>query len=143
MKRQAGFTLIEIMIAIVIVAILAGISYPIYLHYVEGSRRSSAITALQRAAAAEEKHYAADNVYATSLTTLGYNSNSVDIPSTSEHWYNLSAKKDPNGSDYMLMATPAGPQAKDACGTFILTATGARTVSNSTGKTAEECWGSG
>ena len=143
MRKQAGFTLMEIMVAIIIVAILAGIAYPIYTHYVENSRRASAVTALQRAAAAEEKHYAAYNMYATSLTTLGYDSNSVDIPSTSEHWYTLSAMKDPNGSDYLLEATPAGPQANDVCGTFILKATGARIVSNTTGKTAEQCWGGG
>lgn len=141
MKRQAGFTLIEIMIAVVIVAILAGIAYPIYLHYVENSRRSSAITALQRAAAAEEKYYATNNAYATDLTAIGYQSNSVAIPSSTEHWYNLSAAGDKSG--YKLTAKPVGPQAKDACGTFLLTATGARTVSNSTGKTAEQCWGSG
>ncbi len=142
MKRQAGFTLIEIMMAIVIVAILAGIAVPIYFHYVEGSRRSSAITALQRAAAAEEKHYATYNSYATSLTTLGYQTNSVAIPSGSQHWYTLSAQTDPSGSDYELKATPAGSQAGDACGTYILTATGSRKLSGNT-KTVEQCWGGG
>jgi len=142
MKKQVGFTLVEIMITIVIVAILAGIAYPIYFHYVKESRRSSAITALQRAAAAEEKHYAAYNQYATSLTALGYQTNNVNIPSSSEHWYTLSASSDPN-SPYKLTAVPAGSQVGDACGTYILTGTGARSVSNSTGKTEEQCWGGG
>lgn len=142
MKRQAGFTLVEIMIAIVIVAILAGIGYPIYLHYVENSRRSSAITALQRAAAAEEKYYATQNTYAASLTSLNYNSNTVAIPSSSEHWYTLSVKLDSQGN-FILTAAPTGPQANDVCGTFQLTATGARTVNNTTGKSSTKCWGSG
>jgi len=143
MRKQAGFTLMEIMITIVIVAVLAGIAYPIYLHYVKGARRSSAITALQRAAAAEEKHYATYNRYATSLTALGYLSNSVDIPSSSEHWYTLSAGPDPSGnSAYELMAAPAGSQVGDACGKYILTGTGSRLLTGNT-KSVEQCWGGG
>ncbi len=144
MKRQAGFTLIGVIIAIAIVAILAGISYPIYLRYVNNSRRTSAITALQRAAAAEEKHYAAYNAYATSLTTLSYSTNTVAIPSSTQHWYDLSASKDTSGgSPYKLTAKPVGAQATDKCGTFILTGTGAKKVSNSTGMSATKCWSSG
>lgn len=143
MRKQAGFTLMEIMITVVIVAVLAAIAYPIYLHYVKGSRRTSAITALQRAAAAEEKHYATYNRYATSLTTLGYQSNSVDIPSGSQHWYTLKAGVDPSGnSAYELTAAPAGSQTGDACGTYVLTGTGSRSLSGNT-KSVEQCWGGG
>lgn len=143
--KQKGYTLIELMIVVAIIAILAGIAYPLYIHYVEQSRRSTAITALQQAAAAEEKHYAAYNAYAVNLTGLpGYTKNSVDIPSSQEHWYTLTIGADTSGgSAYKITATPTGAQAKDACGTFILTATGARTVSNSSGKSATDCWGSG
>ena len=141
MKKQVGFTLVEIMITIVIVAILAGIAYPIYFHYVKESRRSSAITALQRAAAAEEKHYAAYNQYATSLTALGYQTNNVNIPSSSEHWYTLSASSDIN-SPYKLEAVPAGSQVGDACGTYILTGTGARSLTGNA-KSVQQCWGGG
>ena len=46
-KRQdKGFTLIEIFVAVVIVAILAAISIPIYIHYVESARASDAQSAI-------------------------------------------------------------------------------------------------
>ncbi len=41
-KNRKGFTLIEILIVVVIVAILAAISVPIYLDYVAGARASDA-----------------------------------------------------------------------------------------------------
>lgn len=141
MKRQIGFTLVGVLIAIFIVSVLTAIAVPIYIHYVDNSRRAAAITALQRAAAAEEKHYAAYNAYATSLKTLGYSSNTVAIPSSIQHWYNLSAGKDPGSNTYKITATPTGAQKTDKCGTFIITGTGARTVSNLSGASATSCWG--
>ncbi|HEX05266.1 MAG TPA: prepilin-type N-terminal cleavage/methylation domain-containing protein, partial [Bacteroidetes bacterium] len=41
-NNRKGFTLIEILIVVVIVAILAAISVPIYLDYVNGARASDA-----------------------------------------------------------------------------------------------------
>ena len=54
---QTGFTLIEIMIAVVIVAVLAAIAVPNYNRYVEKSRRTDATTALTRIAANLERCY--------------------------------------------------------------------------------------
>lgn len=138
--RAAGFTLIEILITIVIVAILAGISYPIYLNYVRNSRRTAAVTALQRAATAEEKYYATHNAYASSLTSLDYDSNTVKVPSSTQYWYTMSASLDKDGN-YIIKAVPTGSQADDDCGTFELTSTGAKSVSGSESET--KCWGSG
>ena len=46
-KRQNnGFTLIEIFVAVVIVVILAAISVPIYIHYIESARASDAQEAI-------------------------------------------------------------------------------------------------
>ena len=41
-KREAGFTMIEIMVVVVIVAILAAIAVPIYVEYVKSARASEA-----------------------------------------------------------------------------------------------------
>ena len=41
-KRQAGFTLIELMMTVAIVAILARIAYPSYLQYIIRANRSAA-----------------------------------------------------------------------------------------------------
>lgn len=137
---SAGFTLIEILITIVIVAILAGIGYPIYMNYVRNSRRTAAVTALQRAATAEEKYYATHNAYASSLTSLNYESNSVKVPSADQYWYTMSASLDSEGN-YILKAVPRGEQANDECGTYQLTSTGDKSVTGS--ESESKCWGSG
>lgn len=139
-SRIAGFTLVEIMIAVVIVAVLAAIAYPVYTSYVRSSRRTAAINALQRAATAEEKYYATYNVYASSLASLDYTSNAVKVPSDTEYWYKLSASLDSDGG-YVLKAEPVNSQQDDSCGTFQLTSTGSKTVTGS--KTESQCWGSG
>lgn len=46
MRRTKGFSLIELMIAIAIVGILAGIAYPAYTDYVQRSKISEAVANL-------------------------------------------------------------------------------------------------
>lgn len=140
MQRIRGFTLIELVVVVVIIAILAAIAYPMYIRYIEKARRSAAITALQRAAAAQEKYYATRNAYASSLTALGYPGASVAVPNDNEEWYALSVTS-ASGSTYTITAVPQGVQAKDDCGTYKLASTGARTVSGTVSTT--KCWGSG
>ena len=40
MRRTLGFTLIEVMIAVVVIAILTAIAYPSYLDYIRRSQRA-------------------------------------------------------------------------------------------------------
>lgn len=58
---RRGFTLIELIIAIAIVGILAGIAYPFYQEHVTKARRAEVMTALSNAAAAFERFRAAGN----------------------------------------------------------------------------------
>lgn len=138
MTNNRGFTLVELLVTVAIIAILAAIAYPLYTHYVEKSRRSAAVTALQRAASAEEKYYATNNVYAPSLKALGYNATTVPVPSSQDYWYALSVTSS-GGSTYTITAVPKNVQAKDDCGTYTLSSTGAR----SSAKPTSQCWGGG
>ena len=47
--RNAGFTLVEVMIAVTILAILSMIAYPSFMQSVRKSKRTDAQTALTRA----------------------------------------------------------------------------------------------
>ena len=46
MKKQSGFTLIELMIVVAIVAILAAIALPAYQNYTKKAKYSELVTAL-------------------------------------------------------------------------------------------------
>ncbi|MDR9439820.1 MAG: type IV pilin protein [Halomonas sp.] len=76
-RRSAGFTLIELMIAVTIISILAAIAIPSYQGYVERSLRSDAHAGLNVAAGELErcytKHYSysSDNCSITSSSPDG------------------------------------------------------------------------
>jgi type IV pilus assembly protein PilE len=58
-----GFTLIEVMVALVVVAVLAALAYPTYAGYVRKSRRIEGQVALVEAMQQEERYYAQHNAY--------------------------------------------------------------------------------
>ncbi|MFC3606587.1 type IV pilin protein [Stutzerimonas tarimensis] len=57
MRRNRGFTLIEMLIAIVIVGILAGIALPAYQNYVKRGHASAAAADLSALSTAVENHF--------------------------------------------------------------------------------------
>lgn len=64
-KRQRGFTLMEVMITVAIIAILAAIAFPSYQDSMRKSRRTDGKNALTQAVANMERYYAQNNTYAT------------------------------------------------------------------------------
>ena len=141
MKHRKGFTLIELMITVAIVAILAAVAYPTYRSYVMRSNRVEAQNALLQIQVAQEKFFLQHNRYATTNTELtnapGDATPGLGMRSTTEHgYYTLSLAPGPGGSvnGYTATATATGGQAQDTdCPTFSITHTGVR--SPSTG-----CW---
>ncbi len=63
MKSKAGFTLVELLIVMAIVAILGVIAVPSYRNYVVGARQNSAQQALLRMAGAMENCYSMNQTY--------------------------------------------------------------------------------
>jgi type IV pilus assembly protein PilE len=66
-----GFTLIELMIAVAIIAILAAVAMPVYTDYITRSRLADASTGLATVRAQMERHFQDNRTYATvgSFTT--------------------------------------------------------------------------
>ncbi len=65
--RSQGFTLVELMVTVVILAIVVGIAYPSYRNYTIQTRRADAQIGLTRIANLQEKFFSACNRYTTTL----------------------------------------------------------------------------
>ena len=69
-RHGRGFTLIELMIAVAVIAILATIALPSYRQYVLEARRGDGQTALQRIQLAQEKWRTNHDSFTTTLSDL-------------------------------------------------------------------------
>ncbi len=84
-RKKKGFSLIELMIAVAIVAILAAIAYPSFMQQVRETRRTEAVVLTTKIMQAQERYFINNFTYTTDLTDLGFAS-SVDLPSENGHY---------------------------------------------------------
>lgn len=125
MLNRSGFTLIEILVVIAIVAILVGLAVPSYEGSVRKTRRADAQKELVKFAGIAERVFTETNSY-TSLT--------VPVPEHAGiYTYTLPVK---TATAYTIQAAPVSGQSADKCGTMALTSTGLRTHTGSD----SECW---
>jgi type IV pilus assembly protein PilE len=147
----AGFTLIELMIVVVVLAILIAIAVPIYTKQVQQSRRTEARTAVLDLASREEKYFSTANSYATEPYQLGYvaatNTGAVWPQSTGSYYQITVQSPNPNwagnGPSYLITASPptTSPQYKDtSCFNFMVDQTGNQTATTQSGAANNSCW---
>lgn len=134
---QRGFTLIELVVTVAIIAILATIATPVYTGYIRASHRSAAVTTLLNVASREERYYSTNNVYTVSLTGLGYPGTVVSAPDSGQAYYQVSLAS-VSTTSYKLQAVPVGGQAQDECGTFTLDSLGQKAVTGTA--SVASCW---
>ena len=140
-RSERGFTLVELMIAVAIIAILAKLAFPVYTNSVKKSRRADAKTALLDLAQREERFMATANIYTTSAPALGYSGAfPMNVMTGSTAYYQLSVTATPASSPtaFTATATALGTQATDTCGNFTIDQTGYQNVSVS--GAASTCW---
>jgi type IV pilus assembly protein PilE len=70
-RLPRGFTLIELMITVVVVAILAGIAFPSFMDSIRKGRRSEAFAAISAAQQGQERWRGNNAAYSTTLSEIG------------------------------------------------------------------------
>jgi len=137
-RSNGGFTLIEVMIVVVIIAILAAIAIPSYDAYLRRSARADARTALLENAQFLERNF-------TEATSYAKNSANADIvlpitasPRDGTAYYAIGAVL--TATTYTLTAAPVvgGRMDGDACGSLTLTHLGQRGTTGTL--SAADCW---
>lgn len=70
LTMDRGFTLVELMVVVAIVAILASVAIPAYSNYVDRAKQSEAVAALMRVKMDQESYWADNNCYAQTVGLL-------------------------------------------------------------------------
>ena len=129
---QRGFSLIELLITLVCIALLTSLAWPSYQGLVLRSQRAQARVSLLQAAHWLERAASANGSYP----------NAPDVPASvlqidGQH-YQL--KLTSTATTFTLNATPLGTQASDVCGTLVVTHVGERSGQGAR-DSAAQCWG--
>lgn len=145
MGKQRGFTLIELMVAVVVIAIIAAVGFPSYQEYIRRGKRAEGKAHLMRAAQQMERFYSLNNCYpsntancgnagssAAALAAVSVNAHSGDSAASSA--YNLTVTT--TAQAFTLTATPAFTD--DKCGNLGLNNAGAKTKTGA--ESQQYCW---
>lgn len=128
--RAKGFSLIELLVAIVIVAILAAIAIPSYSNYVVRGSRAAAQAELLELASLQEKIFLNSSAY-TPNVTAAYNGNSAGglgraSGQTPDGKYALSLDIAAPSQTFTLTATPVAGTSQAGDGALTISENGQR-----------------
>jgi type IV pilus assembly protein PilE len=133
-KKHSGFTLIELMITVAIIAILAAVALPSYRQYVIRGNRTAAEAEMMNIANMEQQYLLANRSYTNSLSALSYSApGSVSTNYTFTDTGNVSLASyldasctvaaDAGGApSFVITLSPRGSQSSD--GSISLSSTG-------------------
>jgi type IV pilus assembly protein PilE len=114
--RWLGFTLIELMIVVAIVAILAAVAMPAYFDSIRKSRRADAIALMGQVAQAQERWRANNVNFATDFGTDVLNVRTAaasGVTALTEIYYTISIPSAASPTNYRVRAVARGPQLSD------------------------------
>lgn len=131
-RTAPGFTLLELVTALALVAILLALAVPSYQRYLQRSERAEAVRALLAAAACQERVRAQGGYYDTARC--------VDGAMTAAYSVRIEPPDDDRNLAFTLIAEPLRPRPGDRCGSLSLDQAGTRGIGGDAGELAA-CWG--
>ncbi|HVY81429.1 MAG TPA: type IV pilin protein [Steroidobacteraceae bacterium] len=146
-RRQNGFTLVELMTVVVIVAVLASLAVPSYREYMRRASRSEAKAVLLEDVQFLERIRTVSNAYSVNGSGDAITEDSLPVkqsPKEGQARYNIKFVEDSlTPTTFTLIAEPIdpGPMAGDKCGTFTVNELGTKGITGgASGVTAADCW---
>lgn len=131
---QRGFTLVELLMTVAVVAILASIGYTSYSEQVAKSRRVAARALVMDVMQHEERYYTENNTYTTDLVAMGYGA----TLRTDRDTHSISLAAGATGAIATSVAVTATALVPDAkCTSLTLTSANAQ---SGTGSQSAVCW---
>lgn len=130
--RLRGFTLVELMVAMVVMVIVSSVAVASYRSFTLDARRATAVAALTDAASRQEQFFLNNKTYTATVGGGG-----INVPATVEGGYYTLSIVAPTATCavarcWLMQATPQGTQAQDSCGTLSYNSDG--------DKTPAGCW---
>jgi type IV pilus assembly protein PilE len=123
-RRVRGFTLVEMVITVGVLAILAAIAWPSYENYVRRSKRATAQTALMTIANREQAHLLDLRGYTTSLEALSF---AAPQELRGDYAFAIVVDNAASPRTFMASATPLNRQAREGEQALTVSQSGART----------------
>ncbi len=151
MKKNQGFSLVELIVVIAIMAVLVGVLAPAYLRYVEKSRKSSDVSSISDIMAAAEKiaidvqyDLPANTKFTISIAqtsgqvTLNVGANAdaaADYSKAKKEWISISCgKDDPTGDEVVYTLKSKEFKSEAATISGVVSGTGSVTWTLGSGK---------